>query len=234
MTTITGFTGALLAFSLVQAQGNLRSVEKMVATEAMQLRQMDRVLASYGDERVVVIRDAVRAYAQSVVSDEWPKLSEGSNSPVTAQLFRTLSQKILAIEPVPGRQAIIYGDLVKMADQLAESRQDRLSATDLALPSIYWEMIGCLMVLLITFSAFVAPRRAISLGGLGAGLALLITLVFIFDQPFLGDVSVTPDPIVRALLVMGDRAISQPLMPPGVNSPSSHLQESYPTPSPRS
>ena len=41
-----------------------------------------------------------------------------------------------------------------------------------------------------------------SLGGLGAGLALLIALVFIFDQPFLGDVSVTPDAIVKALAAM--------------------------------
>jgi hypothetical protein len=234
MTAITGFTGAVLAFSLVQAQGNLRAVERMVATEAMQLHQMDRILASYGDERVVAIRESVRTYAKSVVADEWPRLAEGGRSQLTADLFHTLSQKILAIEPTPGRQTIVYGDLVKIADQLAESRQDRLSAIDLALPPIYWETIGSLMVLLITFSAFIEPRRAVSLGGLGIGLALLATLVFIFDQPFLGDVSVTPDPFVKALLVMGDHAVSSPLMPPGANSSSSHPQESYPTPSPRS
>ncbi len=42
------------------------------------------------------------------------------------------------------------------------------------------------MVLLITFAAFVEPARALFLGGLGVGLALLVTLVFIFDQPFSG------------------------------------------------
>jgi hypothetical protein len=41
---------------------------------------------------------------------------------------------------------------------------------------------------------------------LGAGLALLVTLVFIFDQPFLGQVSATPAPMVRALEVMRDWA----------------------------
>ena len=99
---------------------------------------------------------------------------------------------------------MIYADLVKLADQLAESREDRLNATDLGLPPIFWEAIALLTVLLVGFAAFVEPRRAraMSLGGLGAGLALLIALVFIFDQPFLGDVSVTPDAIVKALSAM--------------------------------
>ncbi len=45
-----------------------------------------------------------------------------------------------------------------------------------------------------------------SLGGLGAGVALLICLVVIFDQPFLGDSSVTPTPIVKAIQMMDARS----------------------------
>jgi hypothetical protein len=205
MTMITGFTGAVLAFSLVQAQGNLRSVERIVAAEAMQLDQADRLLTSYGDANVAAIREAVRAYAQSIVSDEWPKLSEHDDSQSTADLFRSLSRQILAIQPTPGRGTVIYSDLVRIADQLAESRQERLQATDLGLPPIFWGAISILMVLLVIYAAFVEPRRAISLGGVGAGLALLISLVFIFDQPFLGQVSATPDPVVKTLQVIGAR-----------------------------
>jgi hypothetical protein len=101
---------------------------------------------------------------------------------------------------------VIYSDLVRIADQLAESRQERLQATDLGLPPIFWGAISFLMVLLVIYAAFVEPRRAISLGGVGAGLALLISLVFIFDQPFLGQVSATPNPVVKTLQVIGARA----------------------------
>jgi hypothetical protein len=97
---------------------------------------------------------------------------------------------------------VLYGDLVRTVDLLTQSREDRLSATDLGLPLIFWEVIGFLMALLVAFAAFVEPQRAFSLGGLGAGLAALITLVFIFDQPFLGHVSATPEPILRALQIM--------------------------------
>ena len=204
ITAITGFTGVVLAFSLVQAQGNLRGGQQTVASEAMQLEQMDRLLTQYGDAKVAAIHEAVLAYAESVVADEWPKLSEHSSSKRTADLFGALSRRIVDIQPTPGRENVIYADLVKIADQLAESREDRLNATDLGLPPIFWEAIALLTLLLVGFAAFVEPRRAraMSLGGLGAGLALLIALVFIFDQPFLGDVSVTPDAIVKALAAM--------------------------------
>ena len=205
VTAITGFTGALLAFSLVQAQGNLRSVEKTVASEAMQINQLDRLLMSYGDVTVGSFRETVRAYVESIVSEEWPKLSQHGSSRRTADLFRALALEILTIRPASARETVIYGDLVKIVDQLAESRQERLTATDLALPPIYWQVIGSLVVLIVAFSAFVEPHRAISLGGLGAGLALLIALVFIFDQPFLGDVSVTPAALVHVLQVMDAR-----------------------------
>jgi hypothetical protein len=205
MTMITGFTGAVLAFSLVQAQGNLRNTERIVAAEAMQLDQTDRLLTSYGDANVAAIREALRAYAQSIVSDEWPKLSEHESSQRTGDLFRALSRQILDIQPTPGRSTVIYSDLVRLADQLAESRQERLAATDLGLPPIFWGTISILMVLLVIYAAFAEPWRAISLGGVGAGLALLISLVFIFDQPFLGQVSATPDPVVKTLQVIGAR-----------------------------
>jgi hypothetical protein len=67
---------------------------------------------------------------------------------------------------------------VKITDQLVESREDRLTAADLGLPPIFWEVIAFLLVLLVGFAAFVEPQRgrAISLGGLGIGLALLINL----------------------------------------------------------
>jgi hypothetical protein len=208
MTAITGFTGAVLAFSLVQAQGNLRSVERTVATEAMQLSQVDRLLVSYGDATVGPIREAMRAYAQSVVVDEWPKLSQHGASEPTAELFHAVSRQIMMIRPMSARETVIYGDLVKSLDQLTESRLERLTATDLGLPPIYWEVIVSLMALLVAFSAFAEPQRALALGGLGAGLALLITLVFIFDQPFLGNVSVTPAAFVDVLQAMGTARLS--------------------------
>jgi hypothetical protein len=205
MTPITGFTGVVLAFSLVQAQGNLRSVQRTVSMEALQLNQLDRLAFSYGPE-LTPVRQAARDYAQSVVSDEWSRLAKHSYSPRSTELFRLLSQRVLSIQPTAARENVIYSDLVRMTDQLAESRQERLSESELALPPIFWEVIGSLTILLIIFAGFVNARHAMSLGGLGAGVALLISLVIIFNQPFLGDSSVKPTAIVKAVQMMNARS----------------------------
>ena len=78
------------------------SVQQTVSSEAMQLNQMDRLLVLYGDAKVSAIREALHAYAESIVADEWPKLSVHSSCQRTAGLFDTLSQRILAIQPTPG------------------------------------------------------------------------------------------------------------------------------------
>lgn len=205
MTPITGFTGVVLAFSLVQAQGNLRNVQKTVNLEALQLNQLDRLAISYGPD-LAAVRPTARDYAQSVVSDEWPKLGKHNHSPRSTELFRLLSQRVLSIQPTVTRENVIYSDLVRMTDQLAESREQRLAESDLALPPIFWEVIGSLTILLIIFAGFVNTRHAMSLGGLGAGVALLISLVFIFDQPFLGDSSVKPTAIVNVIQIMNARS----------------------------
>lgn len=194
----------VLAFSLVQAQGNLRAVQKTVNMEALQLNQLDRLAISYGPD-LTAVRQTAHDYAQSVVSDEWPRLAKHGYSPRSTELFRMLSQRVLSIQPTATRENIIYGDLVRMTDQLAESRELRLAESDLALPPIFWEVIGSLTILLIIFAGFVNARHAMSLGGLGAGVALLIALVFIFDQPFLGDSSVRPTAIVNVIQIMNAR-----------------------------
>jgi len=62
-TVVIGFTGLVLAFSLVQAQINLRNLEAQVGTEAHNLAQMDRFLVRFGDPQNAVLRASLRDYA---------------------------------------------------------------------------------------------------------------------------------------------------------------------------
>src|SRR3981081_2254823 len=53
---VIGFTGVVLAFSLVEAQSNLRNLENGVGIEAHDLAQLDRLLLQYDDSGVDPIR----------------------------------------------------------------------------------------------------------------------------------------------------------------------------------
>jgi hypothetical protein len=216
LTVVIGFTGVVLAFSLVQAHNNLRNLEAQVGTEGHNLAQLDRLLIRYGDPELFLstsyatdaIRVSLREYANSIVRDEWPELSKGRPSERTRDLFRPISRGILAIEPPPGRQSLIYAEMLKKADEIAADRKARVvAATKLELPWIFWETIGALLVVVLLLAAFSEARfvHAVALGGLGFGLALLMALVFIFDEPFHGRTSVSPEPIVTVIAEMQTR-----------------------------
>ena len=74
-------------------------------------------------------------------------------------------------------------------------------------PWIFWEAIVALLVVLLLLAAFSEATfgRAVALGGQGFGLALLVALVFIFDEPFNGQSAVSPEPIVTVVAEMQTR-----------------------------
>jgi hypothetical protein len=198
-------SGLVLAFSFNRAQGDHRNLETQVATEAHNLAQMDRLLLRYGDPGNGSIRVSLRDYADSIVRDEWPELEESRSSQRTAALFRPISRGILAIAPTDERQILIYAEMLKKIDEIAADRKTRVAAAaQLELPSIFWLIITFLMVILLVLATFTEATRgrAIALGGLGSALALLVALVFIFDEPFRGETSISPKPIVDAVAEM--------------------------------
>jgi len=210
LTVTIGFTGLVLAFSLVQAQINLRNLETQVGAEAHNIAQMDRFLVRFGDPENGVLRGSLRDYADSIVKDEWPQLRKGNPSERTTALFRPFSRGIFAIDPMPGRQSLIYTEMLKKADELAADRKARLvAASRLKLPSIFWEIIIFLLLTLLVLASFSESKlsltRVVALGGEGFGLALLVAFVFICDQPLKGHTSVSPDPIIKVIAEMQGR-----------------------------
>jgi hypothetical protein len=198
-------TGLVLAFSFVRAQSDQRNLETQVGTEAHNLAQMDRLLLRYGDPGNGSIRVSLRDYADSIVRDEWPELHKGRSSQRTAALFRPISRSILAMEPGPGRQSLIYAEMLKKADELAADRETRIvAAAQLKLPSVFWLTITFLLVILLVLATFSEATlgSAMALSGLGFGLALLVALVFLFDEPFKGEIYVSPKPIIDVVAGM--------------------------------
>jgi Protein of unknown function (DUF4239) len=201
-------TGLVLAFSFIRAQSDLRNLEAQVGTEAHNLAQMDRLLLRYGDPGNGSIRGSLHDYADSIAKDEWPELRKGRSSQRTREFFRPISRGILAMEPGPGRQSLIYAELLKKADELAADRDARVVAASLLkLPSVFWLILTFLLSTLLVLAVFTeaAPGQATALCGLGFGIGLLVALVFIFDEPFKGQVSVSPKPIISAAADMQNR-----------------------------
>lgn len=199
-TTLFSMTGLVLAFTIVEAENNFRRVDQAATIEASQINNLDRLLVRYGKE-TERIRPYVRAYAQSVVAHEWPEMLKGEVGSHTSIAFMTLSRGVIAVDPTTVRQSILYGEMMKSLDAIAESRNTRLSSVSVALPATYWEVVlfSVLALVLVTCTIKRTAFRACLLGAQMSVLGAFVGFTFVMDQPYKGITAVRPDALVRTI-----------------------------------
>lgn len=198
---VMAMTGVVLAFALVEANTNLHAIEGLVAREGAALSAVDRALLRSGNPQLVAIRPVLAAYGASIVSDEWPILATADRSDATDDAYNALSAQARAANPADARQQIMFAELLKSLDDLADLREQRIAESEADLPAFFWTTATGL--LLVAFGlgllAMDTLETSVGLGATAAAVGLLLAFVVIVDQPFEGDTSVSPKEIVKAL-----------------------------------
>jgi hypothetical protein len=207
---VVSMLGVVLAFSLVQANNTLREFQGKVTKEAAALEVLDRALLMIGKPGFAELRPRLAAYGQSIVTDEWPRLSSGERSAATDDLFNAVAKGIRDLNPEDARQQTIYAELVKTLDELADLREELLAGADpetSGLPAFFWTTIVGLIAVAFFLATFTVPSlgRTIAVGAAAAAIAMLLAFVIIVDVPFEGETSVSPRPLQKALVINAKR-----------------------------
>jgi hypothetical protein len=138
---VMAMAGVVLAFSLVQAEGNLRGDQSVVGREASAVMITDRALHRMGAEETEQIRPLLRAFAESQVNQDWPSLvSDMGRSFATDRAYMALSKGVRAFEPHDQRQTVMYAELIKAMDDIADARETLVQDASLQLPPFFWVM----------------------------------------------------------------------------------------------
>jgi hypothetical protein len=199
--TLFTMTSLVLTFTLVQADINYRQADALVTNEASRIDQLDRLLTRYGDEDVARARPLLRAYATSLVKDEWPVMMRDQRHENTAQTFAALSRRILAINPTNERQNLVLAEMFKTLDTMADVRAQRLSIVTIRLPALYWwvVLLAVAMLLFVSSSIEQTSFRRTILCAQAAVVGGFLGFVFIMDQPFRGETAIQPDAIAKSI-----------------------------------
>lgn len=199
--TLFTMTSLVLTFTLVQADINFRQADALVTNEASRIDQLDRLLTRYGDADVAKARPLLRAYATSLVTDEWPVMLKDQRHDNTAQTFAALSRRILAINPANERQNLMLGEMFRTLDTMADVRAQRLSIVTIRLPPLYWWVVSLAVAMLLFVSSSIqqTPFRRTILCAQAAVVGGFLGFVFIMDQPFRGETAIQPDAIISAI-----------------------------------
>ena len=198
MTVLYGVSLGLLA---IGAWTTYTETEAKVAREAADLSTLYRSVSGLPEPPHSLLQNDLRNYTRQVIDVGWPEQRRGiipteNNAPLDK--FRS---DLESFEPVTEEQKILLADISREFDALEESRSIRLDSVTAELPPPLWALIllGALICIVVTwFFHMESLKMHIWMTVLTALLlGLMVFMVAALDNPYRGEVSVSPAPFER-------------------------------------
>lgn len=199
--SLLAFTVFVLALVLTDVRSNLARADDAVSREGSYLARLDRDLAALTGSEAEAARQALRAYAESVVRDEWHALSL-QEAGLSAKAGQSLASLVTAVRGAALAHPDAGASLRGLLDKLEDHRQGRLETASKSVPSIFWWMIAVFLIsamlmngryrLTGTTLALIAVHMA--------AIGMVLGLIIIMDEPFRGETSISSAPLTLPLL----------------------------------
>lgn len=188
----------LLGFMVANAMTRFEEARNNAQLEAGAVGDIFRLAGAADDCDVVKLRKQCLEYANVVVNDEWKMMEKHKMSDSAWNVYGDMWQEILHCEPKTQGQSNIHQSLLAAITQLGECRRARSAQLSYALPYSLWVIVTVGAVATIFFTYFFgAEKLAIQLtmtSIVAIVLSLNIFLLISFDDPFSGDVRISPAP----------------------------------------
>jgi hypothetical protein len=194
-----GITLGLIAISTWQTYTD---VDTKVTLEASALGALWRDVSSYPEPDRTLLRDGLRAYTRDIIDYAWPLQRRGiipSAGPTGRLFFTHFAESLYRFEPKTNGQLAIQITALNEFNTLASLRQQRYQTVNAGLPAAMWVLVlvGALVNLAVTWF-FVAQNIQVQFWMtflLSVVLGLLIHVLAAVDNPYRGEVSVSPEAI---------------------------------------
>ncbi|MBW4022715.1 MAG: DUF4239 domain-containing protein [Proteobacteria bacterium] len=189
----------LLAFIAVAVWQNYTDVDSLVQTEANLVDDLYRDTVSLPPDLAVQLRKDLFDYTETVVQKEWPRMEQSMPSHLKGwRILDSFHLSLAKLKPQDGPTLAMQTAMLGTLDKLYDARRGRFHAASGGLPDIVWWnlLVGAAILILFSY-LFGAPRlamHAVMVGLLGSTIGLVLMLVVLLDNPFLGRSHVSVEP----------------------------------------
>jgi len=203
--------GLLLGFLASDISDRNRAATRALMSEADALRAVQTLSVAAATD-MSGIRDALRAYTQSMLKDEWPTMVEDGRSATTEAAFGELLRRVS--DPAIGRDAgqAVAAALLAGVARIGSARSDRLALAEDHTNELKWLTVLILGIITQVAIALVHIERsraqAAALTVFTVALVAALSLVAEQEQPFAGAVQVSPAPIASVLALIAPKPVA--------------------------
>jgi hypothetical protein len=208
---VAGFTFAtigvlyavLLAFVVIIVWERFHEAERALAAEAGHAATIYRLSAGLDEAPAAAVRGRIAGYLKSVLQDDLPAMEAGHPSPATTRALTALYEELVRYRPTEVNDQHLRDDLLHEAEQLTQSRRERLVMAEGTVPDMVWFAVFVGALLTIAFSFFFGTQNVFAQSVMTGVLAALIfsgiVVVIALDRPFTGAVAVSTESIRTVL-----------------------------------
>jgi len=194
----------IAASSLGTVQGFQKDGQKVTEVEIAHITNLDRELVHVGGEKSEKARAELKNYLGAIIEKEWKTMERGLPSPDVDQALGKIISIVNHMEPEGKITEKSIEAISNRLEHVSDSRDERISVSNLHLSFIYWDIIFCFIGMLLVISFFYHPTVPKRIGLAGKMIALAFTLVLLVqtDGVFSGDISIKPTLYTGALAKM--------------------------------
>jgi len=199
----------LLGFMVVAVWESYDAAHANAAEEAATLVPLYRTTYDMAPEKGAGMRKLLRAYAETVVNDEWDSIRETGHA---SEKARKISGDVLrlygTLSPSTKIKEIVDAQFLATYSQVLVDRNKRLLQASEQLSWIMWfgVIAGAIIVIGMSFALFM-ERAVLQVAMTGVMAALIGTSLFmmnVLNRPFVGPVAIEPAPFESTLKIFDD------------------------------
>jgi hypothetical protein len=207
----TGFSVLLgfLIFLAFESYDQSRSgAETEALTVAQQVETAQRLPAA--DD----LTGQLVCYARWVISDEWPRLEDGSLGEAINPWGVAQFETVNGVEPRTASEEAAYGKWLDQTSDRETARQDRIHGAVGVIPSPLWIVVFFITVVIFVYLLFFADSgepaasQALLMGSVVAVVVAMLLLLGFLDDPFHSSIGGVQPTAMRRTLEIIDEEIA--------------------------
>ncbi len=192
----------LLAFVFSEVWGEYRTAALAINGECAALHGAAILANAVPDGQGLPVVRAIAAYAQTVVTTEWPTMAQRHRSAAAAHALGDTIRAAARMDVSRPVDLATQNEILSLLAQAHANRETRTFQITQGMPGFMWLMIIAISVALVGFVVFSgaeAPAHIVLSGVFAASTALVLVLVRMLDYPFEGALAIPDTDFVKML-----------------------------------
>lgn len=206
--------GVLVAFVVVVAWERHEEARRWAESEANAAADLDRYAAAFRPEARDRFRAELRAYARTVIEDEWPAMARGMARHRAWRAYDRLWAAYTSYEPATETKRLWFNASVDRLTDLGDHRRLRLLSGRDQIPGALWVVLLVGGAIVVGFSYLFGARstwsQVLMTGLLATTIAIVLLLLAALQHPYRGVAAVEPEAMRQLLDSMDDEPTPVP------------------------